>query len=62
MEKARFPIKDYKDLEDLRLHIGEFIERYYNQKRLHSTLGYLPPAEFERTTASSDAARIADMA
>ena len=54
--------KEYKDLEDLRLHIGEFIERYYNQKRLHSALGYLSPAEFERTTVSSDAASIADMA
>ena len=62
MEKDRFSINDYKGLEDLRLHIGEFIESYYNQKRLHSALGYLSPAEFERTTVSSDAASIADMA
>jgi len=54
--------KEYKDLEDLRLHIAEFIECYYNQKRLHSALGYLSPVEFERTTVSSDAASIADMA
>ena len=53
--------KEYKDLEDLRLHIAEFIERYYNQKRLHSALGYLSQTEFERTTVSSDAASIADM-
>ena len=54
-------MKEYRDLEDLRLHIAEFIERYYNQKRLHSALGYLSPAEFERTTVSSAAASIADM-
>jgi len=54
--------REYRDLEDLRLHIADFIGRYYNQKRLHSALGYLPPTEFECTTASSDAASIADIA
>ena len=62
LKQEELNTKEYKDIEDLRLHIAEFIERYYNQKRLHSALGYLPPAESERTTASSDAASIADMA
>jgi len=33
---------------DARAQIGHFLEAVYNQKRLHSSLGYLPPAEFEQ--------------
>jgi putative transposase len=62
LKQEEINTKEYKDIEDLRLHIAEFIERYYNQKRLHSALGYLSPAEFERTTVWYDAASIADMA
>ena len=40
---------EYRDLADARASIGEFLEKVYNQKRLHSALGYLPPAEFERS-------------
>ncbi len=40
--------KEYADLEDLRLNISQFIDRYYNEERLHSSLGYRPPTEFER--------------
>jgi putative transposase len=39
---------EYRDLADARAQIGEFIEKVYNQKRLHSALGYLAPAEFEK--------------
>ena len=39
---------EYRDLTDARASIGVFLEKVYNQKRLHSALGYLPPAEFER--------------
>ncbi len=40
----------YRNLEDLRSHIREFIDGYYNQKRLHSALGYQTPEEFEAQT------------
>ena len=40
-------LKDYRDFEEAQENIGEFIEEIYNRKRLHSSLGYLPPVEFE---------------
>ena len=40
---------EYRNFPDARRRIGQFIESVYNQKRLHSALGYLPPAEFEQT-------------
>lgn len=38
---------EYRDFHDAHASIGEFLERVYNQRRLHSALGYVPPAEFE---------------
>jgi len=39
---------EYRDLAEARASIRQFLEKIYNHKRLHSALGYLPPAEFER--------------
>jgi putative transposase len=39
---------EYRDLAEARAGIGVFPEKVYNQNRLHSALGYLPPVEFER--------------
>ncbi|MCL2661525.1 MAG: IS3 family transposase [Acidobacteriaceae bacterium] len=44
---------EYRDLIDAREQIGEFIDKVYNQKRLHSALGYRPPVEFEMLLAAS---------
>jgi Transposase and inactivated derivatives len=42
---------EYADLEDLEAHLVNFIDGYYNGKRLHSSLGYRSPEEFERQRA-----------
>lgn len=38
---------EYRDLNEARSTIRIFLEKIYNQKRLHSAIGYVPPAEFE---------------
>ena len=40
-------LNDYQDFEEAHQNIAAFIEEVYNHKRLHSSLGYLPPVEFE---------------
>jgi len=41
----------YETKEDARRDLFAFIEGFYNPHRLHSTLGYISPAEAERRTA-----------
>ena len=48
----------YRDLEDLHSHIEEFIDGYYNQRRLHSALGYQTPEEFEAQTGGKTEAEL----
>jgi putative transposase len=43
---------EYRDLAEAKSAIGEFLEKVYNQKRLHSAIGYLPPVEFEANLAA----------
>jgi putative transposase len=44
---------DYKTFEDVKKRIPYFIEEVYNEKRLHSAIGYCPPNEYEVLVAKS---------
>ena len=39
---------EYEDMQEATSRIGNFLVEVYNQKRLHSAIGYVPPAEFEQ--------------
>ena len=45
-------LKEYESFAEAEANLEVFIEQVYNTKRLHSSLGYLPPAEFEATYAA----------
>jgi len=38
---------EYDTIADVRTGVSRFIEKVYNQKRLHSALGLRPPDEYE---------------
>lgn len=46
-------LREYRTIDQARESIGHFIEKVYNQKRLHSALGYCPPEEFEQILAAA---------
>jgi putative transposase len=45
--------QEYRDLPEARTSVEQFIGKVYNQKRLHSALGYRPPVEFEEALPAS---------
>ena len=49
LKREEIYTRQYRDRGDLELHIAEFLEQYYNRRRLHSALGYRSPESFERS-------------
>lgn len=50
-------LNEYADLSDAERQIGRFINDVYLTKRIHSSLGYLTPAEFEAAWQKQEKAR-----
>jgi putative transposase len=53
LKQEEIYLNEYRDLEHLRINVGDFIEQYYNRRRLHSSLGYQSPEEFEQSLPTS---------
>jgi transposase InsO family protein len=49
---------EYRNIVHARAAIGEFLEKVYNEKRMHSALDYRSPVQFESTLQPRPATRI----
>jgi len=47
IKEEEVDLSEYEDYRDAYRQIGQFLEEVYMHKRIHSSLGYLTPAEFE---------------
>jgi len=47
LKVERLAGRRYATIEELRADVHDYIERFYNRQRRHSTLGYLSPAIYE---------------
>ena len=47
LKEEEICLSHYRNFEEARTNLGTFLDDVYNVKRLHSSLGYLLPTEFE---------------
>jgi putative transposase len=48
LKTERIERKNYRTRNEARADVFDYIERFYNATRRHSTIGYVSPVEFER--------------
>ena len=54
--KAELPVRVFDSYAAARSAVFDYIERFYNRQRLHSTLGYCSPVAYERQFVEQAAA------
>jgi transposase InsO family protein len=47
LKREEVYLQEYRTFAEAEANLSHFMEAVYNQKRLHSSLGYVPPGEFE---------------
>ena len=47
LKREEVYLNHYQTFQEAEENLGRFIDDVYNAKRLHSSLGYRPPIEFE---------------
>jgi putative transposase len=48
IKEEEVDLSEYEDFSEAMRGLGRFLDDVYNRKRIHSSLGYLTPAEFEQ--------------
>ncbi len=57
IKEEEVDLSEYADFGDALRGLGGFLDEVYNHKRIHSSLGYLTPAEFESVWQEEHSAR-----
>jgi transposase InsO family protein len=57
LEKDLLRRRSFRTRQEARSEVFDYIEVFYNRERLHSTLGYRSPEEYERDYERSDCPR-----
>jgi putative transposase len=57
IKEEEVELTEYEDYADARRQLGRFLDDVYNCKRIHSSLGYLTPVEFEQQWLTQQAAQ-----